>query len=169
MVEAVERCLLQRYYDSNGSDGLLDGLAPESLRKVRDFLNSRDGETLASVMNDVAFAAFLKDYTSFRQRVSNGILGKTAQFWLTYADHIWLVLSLNQAVKTNDYSLYGSCLCQMANLFFSYDGQNYARYLTCSYSTLRKAILVLQSYWSWVLSVSPGLSFPGTCVLLTRQ
>ena len=83
MVEAVERCLLQRYCESNGSDGLLDGLAPESLIKVRDFLNSRDEETRASVMNDVAFAAFLKDYTSFRQGVSNGTLGKTAQFWLT--------------------------------------------------------------------------------------
>ena len=56
MVEAVERCLLQRYCESNGSDGILDGLAPESLIKVRDFLNSHDEETLASVMNDVALS-----------------------------------------------------------------------------------------------------------------
>ena len=39
-------------------------------------------------------------------------------------------MSLIQAVKTNDCYLYGSCLYAMADLFFSFYGQNYARYLT---------------------------------------
>ena len=48
-------------------------------------------------------------------------------------DHVWLVLSLLHAVKTNDYYLYGDCLSKMVNLFFSFDGHNYARYL-CYFS-----------------------------------
>ena len=56
--------------------------------------------------------------------------GKTAKLWMSYLDHVWLVLSLIKAVKSNDYELYCYCLYHMADLFFSFDGQNYARYLT---------------------------------------
>jgi hypothetical protein len=62
--------------------------------------------------------------------VRNGELGKTAVLWLSYMDHIWLVLRLIQAVKTNNYALYCECLYRMSSLFFSFDGQNYSRYLT---------------------------------------
>lgn len=44
--------------------------------------------------------------------------------------HIWLVLELLQAVKTNNLSLYAQCLFNMSDLFFSFDGHNYSRYLT---------------------------------------
>ena len=82
------------------------------------------------MINEPTFVECLEKYSVFRTVVSEGSLGKTAKFWLSYADHVWLVLSLNLAVKTNDYFLYGSCLFQMADLFFSFDGQNYARFLT---------------------------------------
>ena len=45
-------------------------------------------------------------------------------------DHVSLVLSLRRAVKTNDFELYAYCLGCMSDLFFSFGGQNYARYLT---------------------------------------
>ena len=45
-------------------------------------------------------------------------------------DHIWLLLNLMRAVKTNNYVLYTQCLCLMPDLFFSFGGFNYARYLT---------------------------------------
>lgn len=67
-------------------------------------------------MNDAVFLTFLKDYTNFRCGVSTGDLGKTAQFWLLYTDNVWLVLSLLQVVKMNDYYLYGTCLSEMAGL-----------------------------------------------------
>ena len=44
-------------------------------------------------------------------------------------NHVLLVFSLLYAVKINDYYLYGACLSKMVDLFFSFDGQNYARYL----------------------------------------
>ena len=44
-------------------------------------------------------------------------------------NHVLLAPSLLYAVKINDYYLYGACLSKMVDLFFSFDGQNYARYL----------------------------------------
>ena len=76
---------------------------------------------------------FLEESSLFRQQVRGGSLGKTAQFWLTYMNHVSLVLSLLYAVKNNDYDLYDACLSKMVDLFFSFDGQNYARYL-CYFS-----------------------------------
>ena len=47
--------------------------------------------------------------------------------------HVSLVFSLLYAVKINDYYLYGASLNKMVDLFFSFDGQNYAIYL-CYFS-----------------------------------
>ena len=44
-------------------------------------------------------------------------------------DHVWLTFNLLQTVKTNDFFAYSHCLCLMPDLFFSFGGQNYARYM----------------------------------------
>ena len=49
---------------------------------------------------------------------------------MSYINHISLILCLLQSVKTNNYELYAETLCQMQDLFFSFGGMNYARYLT---------------------------------------
>ena len=49
---------------------------------------------------------------------------------MQYMDHVLLVLSLMRSVKENDFELYAYCLMQMPDLFFSFGGQNYSRYLT---------------------------------------
>ena len=56
-------------------------------------------------------------------------LGKTAEFWIQYTNHVNLCLTLIKAVKTNNFYLHRYCLIQMCDLFFAYNGQNYARYL----------------------------------------
>ena len=84
-------------------------------------------------MQNKALANFLDKYSSFRQQVRGGSQGKTAQFGLAYIDHDSLALSLLYAVKINDYYLCGACLNKIVDLFFSFDGQNYARYL-CYFS-----------------------------------
>ena len=45
-------------------------------------------------------------------------------------DHVSLTLGLTRSVKLNDFHLYAFCLQEMPDLFFSFGGQNYARYLT---------------------------------------
>ena len=65
----------------------------------------------------------------FRDEVGECRLGVTAQLWMSYMDHIWLMLALIHAVK-HKFLLYAHCLHHMSDLFFSCGGQNYARYLT---------------------------------------
>ena len=87
-------------------------------------------ENLHLVLEDESLKAFIRDYQEYRDSVRQVVLGKTAQFWLSYMDKIWLVLALLQSVKANDFPLYARCLFLMPDLFFSFGGQNYARYLS---------------------------------------
>ena len=132
MAEAIERMLLLKYIDDTGSVLLPNNSQSELRRTVNHSVTNRDKESLEIVINEPMFVEFLEKYSVFRTGVSEGSIGKTAQCWLSYADHVWLELSLNFAVKTNDFFLSGSCLSQMADIFFSFDGQNYARYQTFS-------------------------------------
>ena len=92
---------------------------------------SRD--TMNSVLADTPLKQYIDGFMQFRDEVGEGCLGVTAQLWMSYMDHIWLVLALIHAVKHNDFLLYAHCLHHMSDLFFSFGGQNYARFLTyCS-------------------------------------
>ena len=71
-----------------------------------------------------------EDYINFREAVRQGNYGKTSQLWLTYMDHVWLMLGLIHPVKTNNFVEYAYSLYLMPDLFFSFGGHNYAHYLT---------------------------------------
>ena len=105
----------------------------QAIDHINHVINERASENLDAAMQNEAFANFLEEYSTFRKQVPGGSQGKAAQLWLTYMNHVSLVLSLLYAVKINDYYLYGACLSKMVDLFFSFDGQNYARYL-CYFS-----------------------------------
>lgn len=109
---------------------IFDGLPESSKLKIQDFVHSPSEQLLEQLMNDTPLVTYIQEYCKYRDKVREGERGKTAQFWIAYMDHVWLVLSLIRAVKTNDFLLYAECLHQMSDLFFSFDGQNYARYLT---------------------------------------
>ena len=78
-----------------------------------------------------AVQGLAEEYFKFKQDVRNGKLGKTAKFWIQYADLIWNILHLQRATKANDLDLHISSLEKMCPLLFSMDHQNYAHYLTC--------------------------------------
>ena len=120
MAESLERLLLDRYLETRSSKGLPDDL----LQAIDHIINKRSSENLDAAMQNKALANFLEEQFLFRQQVHGGSLGKTAEFWLTYMNHVLLVFSLLYAVKINDYYLYGTCLSKMVDLFFSFDGQN---------------------------------------------
>jgi hypothetical protein len=83
-----------------------------------------------SALNNEDISSYIDAYAKFRHVARTGHLGKTAKLWVSYMDHMWLVLQLTKAVKTNNFLLYVRCLFLMCDLFFSFGGQNYARYLT---------------------------------------
>lgn len=130
VLESLERLLFGQFLFQKGMDDIFEGLPESSKLKIQDLVHSPSEQILEQVMNDTALVAYIQEYCRYRDKVREGEQGKTAQFWISYMDHVWLVLSLIRAVKTNDFLLYTDCLHQMSDLFFSFDGQNYARYLT---------------------------------------
>ena len=118
----------QKYLETRCLKGLSGDLL-QAISRINPTINERAPENLHAAMQHKALANFLEEYSSFRQQVRGGSQGKTAKFTLAYTNHVSLAFSLLYAVKINDYYLCGACLNKIVNLFFSFDGQNYARYL----------------------------------------
>ena len=112
MLKALERLLLIEYVISKNRTKLLESQIQETI--MTDLLELPSGATIETAKTDDEICGS----------------GKTAKLWISYMDHVWLILNVTQAVKYNDYSLYCHTLYKMADIFFSFDGQNYARYLT---------------------------------------
>ena len=107
MLECLE-CLLHKKFLEQGeteSDNF-----PSFPKETRDLLASARGSSTQSsveqLMADQAMSSFLTEFYHFCEEMRLGQHGKTGQLWITYMDHVWLVLSLLHAVKTNDYELY---------------------------------------------------------------
>ncbi|KAL5013682.1 hypothetical protein ScPMuIL_007952 [Solemya velum] len=130
VLESLERLLFEQFLHQKGMSDIFDGLPESSKLKIQDLVHSPSEQLLEQLMNDTPLVTYIQEYCKYRDKVCEGEGGKTAQFWIAYMDHVWLVLSLIRAVETNDFLLYAECLHQMSDLFFSFDGQNYARYLT---------------------------------------
>ena len=109
-------------------------------------------------MQNEALSNFLEKYSSFRQQVSGGSQGKTAQFGMAYMNYDSLALSLLYAEKINDYYLCGACLSKMVDLFLSFDGQNYARYL-CYFSLFLVNIVKTHQELPKLAAISVARSF----------
>ena len=130
LLEGLERILLEQFLDHKGEDTVFASLPDEIKDKINNLIQCPSKYMMEEVMSAKGYIAYIRKYFGFKQKVRDGELGKTAQFWMPYKDHIWLVPSLIRAVKNNDFKLYANCLHLMADLFFSFDRQNYARYLT---------------------------------------
>ena len=59
---------------------------------------------------------FVRQFSDFIQSTE---LGKTAEIWIQYTNHLSLCLTLIKAVKTNNFYLYRHCLIQMWDLLFA--------------------------------------------------
>ena len=112
------------------NDVIFDGLPEGTRNKISILIYSKTKYTMGDLMPDEGFITYIRKYTEYKKSVRVRVLGKTAQFWMSYMDHVWLVLSFIRAVKSNYFSLYAKCLLFMADNFFSLDGENYAQYLT---------------------------------------
>ena len=130
LLESLERILLDQFLEQQNEDEIFAGLPEETTDKISNLISSQSKYAMDELMSDEVFITYIGKYMAFKKSVREGALGKTAQFWISYMDHIWRVLSLIRAVKTNDFNLYAECLYLMADIFFSFDGQNYARYLS---------------------------------------
>ena len=132
MAKSLERLLLDRYLETRCLKGLPCDLL-QAIDRINHIINERTSENLNPAMQNKALSNFHEEYSSFRQQVRSGSQGKTAQLELAHMNHVSLAFSLLYAMKINDSYLCGACLSKIVDLFFSFDGQNYARYL-CYFS-----------------------------------
>ena len=130
MLECMERLLLEQYMAHQDEQELFSSIPADSKKKLNDLLQSLTETKLDTALDDDAFNNYIQGYLQYKVEASEGSHGKTAQLWASYMSHIWLVLSLVQAVKHNDFLAYAHCLHLMADIFFTFGGQNYAQYIT---------------------------------------
>ena len=115
--EALERLLLTRFlFDEKP-------YIPASLREVNFKINELDKTSLESL--DV----FFDKYATYRQKVSTGTIGKTAQFWMIYLDLMRAQTMAHTAVQENDWKSLMYCWKQFLPMYFALNKRNYARYL----------------------------------------
>ena len=97
-------------------------LMNHSLLKALPLSLSRETEpervfSRRSSVSSADVTGHIAKYKKFRETVRNGELAETGRFWLQYMDCIWLVLSLNNAINTNDYDRYKSAISRVPDLF----------------------------------------------------
>ena len=124
LLESLERILLDKFLEQENKNAIFASLPEGTRDKINTLIYSQTKYTMDDLMSDEGFITYMRKYTEFKKSVRDGVLGNTAQFWMSYMGHIWLVLSLIRAVKTNDFNLYAECLHLMADIFFSFDGKN---------------------------------------------
>ena len=125
LAEALERLLFRQYRESQS-----DELPQEVQQSLHDIVTTGSSNAIESALGNDAIQDYLNAYLTYREECKRGFLGKTAQLWLSYMDLVRLLLALIYAVKNNDFTLYAYCIHAMNPLFFSFNGQNYARYLS---------------------------------------
>ncbi|KAI4813981.1 hypothetical protein KUCAC02_003199 [Chaenocephalus aceratus] len=122
VTEALERLLFNVFLEEEKPD------IPYEI--LFNLIHSCTSESLNSTLKDPTLLKLIGDYLQYQDKVRRGHLGKTGMFWLSMMDHARLVFMMDFAVKTNNFELFHHCNGAMADLFFAYDGHNYARYLT---------------------------------------
>lgn len=75
-------------------------------------------------------------YDSFRRKTLNGDHGCTPKFYLTYVEMVNNYFLFDRSIRTGDIDLYKYTLPLITNLFFIFNHQNYARYLTLYHCNL---------------------------------
>ena len=103
MADAVSRLLLQAFVEQAGTD-------VTTLPELVDISAFPDPERLITVTGSESCQRLIKQLVDFVDQVHAGVLGTTAQFWISYYDCVCSLVLFQQSVKRNDLSLYTDCL-----------------------------------------------------------
>ena len=134
--KALERLLLERFFSSEDSSNILT----DDVQKLPS--NPHDDpskEFLDLSFEDTSLIHLFYAYQKFQKEVASGVHGKTAQFWLSYMNHVELIMRFLIVTKKNILEIYQACINSMSPLFFTFGSIKYARYLSF-YSVLLQNI-----------------------------
>ena len=130
VLKSLESLLLKHFLDKHGESMVFENLQDTSKEMLSQISNSPSMKSLDCGQSEQHILAYIDQYYKFRNETRNGSICKIAKYWAAYINHVWLELQMNEAVRRNDFLLYEECIHRMPDLFLSYDGSNYARYLT---------------------------------------
>ena len=122
VVDALTRLLINEF-TSNYSHEKID--TPALLQLIENIHPTKLNQAHA----DPSTTLLVQEFLQFKQKIREGLLGKTAMFWMSFLDQATILFLMMWAIKHNDRPLYHKCNAEMANLFFAFDGHNYSRYL----------------------------------------
>lgn len=111
------------YEDEDDSNNL-------QLNEVMDIINN-DSERLTSVDSTLSVLKdFFQQYDSYLRDTISGKHGRTPQYVMTYVSLVDLFHSLERGIRTSDVALSYHATYEISALFFAFNHQNYARWLT---------------------------------------
>ena len=102
ILECLKRRLLEQYLKHAETENIFTDLPPDSLVQLTAFLSKPSKASLESVISDEAIHGYISSYMAYCKDVQEGRMGKTAQLWITYMDHIHLLLSLVESVYVQE-------------------------------------------------------------------
>lgn len=102
-------------------------LGEEDCDKLKKFLSTRSEKP---VLNDKKLINVMNEYEKYEDRTLRGKHGKTPQYYMMFVRFVKYSMMLNASVRTNDFELLKFALSKVVSLFFIFNQQNYARYLT---------------------------------------
>lgn len=125
MIEALQKLLLTIFMTLNPESNP----DAEGMKHIKNLAENPSSCHLTHVYENESCQTFYRNYQTFLVEVSEGKLGKTAQFWFGYMEKVALVLRFQRATKEYNFDLNLACLEDMIPLYFACDHHNYARYL----------------------------------------
>ena len=95
------------------------------LQELENWAIVEDISKVPSNLQDV-----VTKYDLYLEKTLNGKMGKTAQFWMTYAKIVGLIQLMQRAIKINDTAPYSFMLFEVTSIFFMTNQHNYARWMS---------------------------------------
>lgn len=95
--------------------------------QLQNFISSRNEKP---TFNDPELLRVFEDYEKFEERTLKGKHGLTPQYYMMFVRFVKYYMMLNASIRTSDLKLMMCALSKMLSLFFIFNQQNYARYLT---------------------------------------
>lgn len=102
-------------------------LGEEESNKIKNFLSTR---TEKPALDDTKLSKMMDEYEAYENRTLKGKHGKTPQYYMMFVRFVKYSMMLNASVRTGDLELLKLSLSKVVSLFFIFNQQNYARYLT---------------------------------------
>ncbi|XP_050505694.1 uncharacterized protein LOC126883969 [Diabrotica virgifera virgifera] len=109
------------------------------LETIKTYLKHySENENENPVINNELCHKIFEDYAQFKKDTLQGNHGKTPQIFMMYIQLIDYYLMLEFSIRTANFDIYKYVLEKMTNIFFAFNHQNYARYLTIYLNKLEK-------------------------------